>query len=89
MNWLRRAIRSWLMYDKVPPPIMAEAHERTSQPSMRFSVIKAVNGRVIEVGKFKHNPHGPDWTFDLYIVGENERLSAAIERIMVIKQLET
>lgn len=77
------------MYDKVPHPIVAEAHERSGQPSMRFSVIKAVNGRILEVGTYKPNPHGPDWTFDMYIVGENERISAAIERLLVIKKLET
>jgi hypothetical protein len=92
MNWLRRAIREWLSADRVllKAPIEANGFERSDgQPTYRVSVIKAVNGTVLELGVFKRNPHGPDWTHELYIVGENERISAAIERILAIKKLES
>lgn len=91
MNWLRRAVRSWLNGDLfVKQTVEAQGFERNDgQPTYRVSVIKAVNGTVLELGVFKRNPHGPDWTHELYIVGENERISAAIERVLVIKKLES
>jgi hypothetical protein len=59
----------------------------TSQLS--FNVIKCVNGKIIKVSKYKRNPHGPDWTHELYIVKDDEKIPDVIGRILAIKALES
>ena len=87
---LRKWIRGWLSADLVnqPAAIEARAHERSSQPTVRVAVIQAMNGRVLEVGVYKPNPRGPDWTFELFIVPENATLAAAITTVLAIKAVE-
>lgn len=55
---------------------------------VQFTVLKAMNGRMVRIGTYKHNPHGPDWTYELYIVPEGERIGDTLERLAVIKMLE-
>lgn len=90
MNWLRNAIRNWLLSSS--PEVVIERTDPTTLqsngPSWRMSVINAANGRIIELGTFKPNPVGPDWTYIYYLVQEDERLATAIERALVIKNLE-
>lgn len=87
---IRKWIRGWLNADLVSQSaaIEAQAHERSSQPTVRVSVLRAMNGRVLEVGVYKPNPRGPDWTFDLFVVPENATLAAAITTVMAMKAVE-
>ena len=59
-----------------------------AQAKIRFGIIKAMNGNLIEVATHKHNPHGPDWKHEVYIVRENESLGDAIKVILATKALE-
>ena len=52
---------------------------------IRFGVIKAMNGSIIEVGTYKPNMAGPDWTYECYIVKDHESLAEALATIMMIK----
>lgn len=86
----RKWIRGWLNADLVsqPAPIAAEGHERSSQPTVRVSVLRAMNGRILEVGVYKPNPRGPDWTYEMFIVPENATLASAITTVLAVKAVE-
>jgi hypothetical protein len=64
-------------------PIGDEAAQTT------FSVVKAMNGRIIKVSTYKPQSRGPDWTHELYIVKDDEKIPDVIARIMAIKALES
>lgn len=91
INWLikvlirRQRRRTELIADK-PQPI-ASSHDEDVQAKINFGVIKAMNGTAIRVGTFKPNPHGPDWTYELYLVGEHQSLADAFTTILAIKAI--
>jgi hypothetical protein len=55
---------------------------------MTFSFVRAVNGTIIKVSKFKHNPNGPDWTHEMHIVREDETIQDAVLKVIAINALE-
>jgi hypothetical protein len=55
----------------------------------RVSLVPAVNGRLLEISTYSPNPHGPDWSHELYVVEEGEKLSSAIGKVMIMKGLES
>jgi hypothetical protein len=54
----------------------------------KVSLVPAVNGRLLEISTYAPNPHGSDWTHELYVVEEGEKLSVAIGKVMAMKGLE-
>lgn len=59
------------------------------QPETSFSIIKCANGRILKVSSFKPvKGPGSDWTHELHIVREGEKISDVITRIMAIKAME-
>lgn len=87
---MKRLIQRWL---GLPVPdrrqdlltLSSNAGPRVDQDAkLRVELIEAVNGRVLQIGKYKPNPHGPDWTFTLYVVGDNETLPDAIATCLVL-----
>jgi hypothetical protein len=84
---MKRLIQRWL---GLPVPDRRQDLLTLSSPridqdvKLRVELLEAVNGRVLQVGKYKPNPHGPDWTFTLYVVGDNETLPDAIATCMVL-----
>lgn len=85
-SWIRR----WLASDQqtLAGLVHASGEERTSKPAYRLTVLRCLNGRAIEIGTYKPNPHGPDWTFDMFIVPEGDLISDAIVKVLAIKALE-
>jgi hypothetical protein len=86
-NWIRR----WLNADLKKPVLVAASQpepQRESTATCRVSVLKALNGRVLEVGTYKPNTRGPDWTFELFIVPENATIASAITTVFAMKALE-
>jgi hypothetical protein len=88
-SWLR----SWLLdSDRKESPLLAAS--RPSNPieeeasQLSFSIIRAVNGRIIKVSQYKPQQRGPDYTHELYIVKDDEKIPDVIARIMAIKALE-
>ena len=86
-------LRNWLLESTQPGLVSrdAELSDRVSgngQPSYRLTLVKAVNGRLLEVGMYKPNPHGPDWKYELFIIDANERVSDAVAKVLAIKALE-
>jgi len=90
----KQLIRNWLMSDSSPGLVStseAQLSERATgngQPSYRVTLVKAMNGRLLEVGVFKPNPRGPDWTYELYVINDNETVADAIAKVLAIKSLE-
>ncbi|MFM1990271.1 MAG: hypothetical protein RJA99_3228 [Pseudomonadota bacterium] len=88
---IRKWLRNWLTSDVPQGGAMASMDppsQRDTTPTCRVSVLKAMNGRVLEVGIYKPNPRGPDWTFELFIVPENATIASAITTVFAMKALE-
>jgi hypothetical protein len=68
-------------------PISIEDSHNPSQPAFRLGVIAASNGRILEMSTYKRNPHGPDWTAELFIVPEDQTLAQCITTILTVKGL--
>jgi hypothetical protein len=87
-------LRNWLLNEDSPGLVKAsdaQLSERATgngQPSYRVSLVKAMNGRLLEVGVYKPNPRGPDWTYEIYVVNDNETVADAIAKVLAIKSLE-
>lgn len=69
--------------------IRPEAVRSDSMPSFRIGVMKAMNGRILEVSTYKPNNHGPDWTNEMFIVPEDQTLTEALTTLLVLKGLNT
>lgn len=92
---IRNVIRRWLLgpdpnqirrQDKALGDVCGSGYRPDVPPAVRVEVIEAVNGRVLNVGVYKPNPHGPDWTHHLYVVRDGEALPDAIATVLVITQ---
>lgn len=68
--------------------IDSESTPTAADSKLRLGFIKAMNGTIVEVSVHKHNPHGPDWKHELYIVRDGESLNDAIKVILATKALE-
>jgi hypothetical protein len=87
-------LRNWLMsadslgLEKTSDAQLSERVSGNGQSTYRLTLVKAMNGRMLEVGVYKPNPHGPDWKYELYIIDANERVSDAVAKVLAIKALE-
>jgi hypothetical protein len=85
---IKRWIRNWLASpDKLSSATIIERDD-SGRPEMTFSFVRAVNGTIIKVSKFKHNPNGPDWTHEMHIVREDETIQNAVLKVIAINALE-
>jgi len=55
---------------------------------VKFGVIQALNGKIIEISTYKPNHNGPDWTHQCYIVKDGETLAEAMATVIMMKGLE-
>ena len=53
-----------------------------------ISIVPAINGRIIQIGNYRANMHGPDWTYEHYIVPEGESLEGAMTVILLMKGMK-
>lgn len=92
---MRKLIRKFVLWvlnanadeRTIAPTISIEDSHNTSQPAFRLGVIAASNGRILEMSTYKRNPHGPDWTVELFIVPEDQTLAQCITTILTVKGL--
>ena len=93
---MRKLIKNFLLWvmatDKEDvklsrPLLVAEDH--SSHPKFRLGLITALNGRILEMSTYKHNPHGPDWTSELFIIPEDQTLAQAITTVLTLKGINT
>lgn len=96
MERLRIWLRNWLTREpQKQTSLLAKAIAADSQgvegadeaAEFRFSIGRAINGKIVTISKFKRNPHGPDWTHQLYLVPEGEDLMDAVKTCMTITAL--
>jgi hypothetical protein len=60
-----------------------------SEDSVNLRILKAMNGKAIEIRTYTKNPHGGhNQLIQLYIVPEDVRLTDAITHVLAIKALE-
>jgi hypothetical protein len=94
---MRKLFRNFIVWamrsdnaDKATSPleVSMDSTSTSAESKLRLGFIKAMNGTIIEISTHKHNPHGPDWKHELYIVREGENLSDAIKVILATKALE-
>lgn len=86
--------RNWMLSEDghaIQPSLAkmhANDHVEQEAAQLTFAVIKAMNGRIVKVSAFKPVQRGPDWTHELYIVKDDEKIPDVIARVMAIKALE-
>lgn len=84
-NWIRRWLGLPTERATIDLRLGSTTQPRTEQEAkLRVELIEACNGRVLQIGKYKPNPHGPDWSFTLYVVPDDQDLPAAIATALVI-----
>ena len=92
MRKLLRKFMVWVMnanegVSPRPMTLAVEPDQERPQASFRLGVINAANGRILEMSTFKRNPHGPDWTSELFIVPDDQTLAECISTILTVKGL--
>lgn len=85
---IRRWIKNWLAQDISGVAILETKAVHDTHDSFNFSFVQAMNGMIIKVAKYKPNPHGPDRTYELHIVKDDETIQDAVLRILAIYSLE-
>ena len=63
-------------------------NELRTDTNVKFGVIQALNGKIIEISTYKPNHNGPDWTHQCYIVKDGETLAEAMATVITMKGLE-
>lgn len=53
-----------------------------------ISILNALNGRILEIGTYKPNPVGPDWTYEHFIVQDGESIETALMAILLTKGMK-
>jgi hypothetical protein len=91
MRKLLSQIIQWALRANDSGPILnkCETVRSDSIPSFRIGVMKAMNGRILEVSTYKPNSHGPDWTNEMFIVPEDQTLTQALTTLLILKGLNT
>ena len=90
---IRTWLRKWLADDRDAPQareILSGSEppvELDVKNAMRLTVGSAINGHVIQIGRFKPNPHGPDWTYDTYLVPEGTDMVEALKTCITLGAL--
>lgn len=91
MKRLLRKFLSWVMQND-PPRFLGEvavSSQNQTTPHLRIGIMNAMNGRILEISTFKPNPHGPDWTSELFIVPEDQTLGQSVTMVLSLKGLNT
>jgi hypothetical protein len=87
---MRSALRDWLLGNDRDRPVLTTASHLSDDldPQLNFSVLKAANGTILKVSKFRPNPRGPDWTHELHIVKDGETVADLFLSIYAAHTLE-
>lgn len=82
--------RNWMMsYDAVLTKEKMIGNRLSEEDAMlSFAIIRATNGYIIKSSQYKPVKMGNDWTHELYIVKDDEKIPDVIARIMAINALE-
>lgn len=88
---IKQWLRGWLMADDgLTAKIDTVRSNRLGEEDglLSFTIIKATNGYIVKSSQYKPVKIGNDWTHELYIVKDDEKIPDVIARIMAINALE-
>ena len=70
-------------------PILGSETNHNATPRIRLGIIEAMNGKILEVSVSKLNlGHGHyDWSTELYVIPEGQKVSEAVSTVMLMKGL--
>ncbi len=60
----------------------------SATPKLRIGIVEGMNGRILEVSTHKPNPHGSDWTYEFFVVQEQQKISDAVAMVLLLKGLD-
>lgn len=88
MRWVRQASEASrpdqkISVDTASPPASGLNGEHVYSVALR----KAMNGVILELGAYKPNPRGPDWTYTHFLVPEGESIPDAVTALLVNQRL--
>ena len=85
---MKRLIQRWLGLHLPDLPVALARSQAVNagdlDPTWRVELIPATNGRILRLGTYKFNQHGPDWTFTLYVIPDDQSLPDAIATCLVL-----
>lgn len=92
MNWIKKALRSWLFEEKVSIDNRSYATEARHNNVPQVSLIKAMNGTVLQLQHYKQSTklHG-DSTLEVsyYVLKEGDSLPDAVAALLVNYKLDS
>lgn len=100
MMWLKRVVRRWVaeaarddMHKGNTLEVAIGSNPTTGtmngEAHVSVSLRKAMNGLILEMGTYKPDPRGPDWTYKHYILKEGEDVAAAVAALLVNHRLNS
>jgi hypothetical protein len=84
---IKSFIRNWLnsSTNKSDCAVSISSSGELDGTHVRFEIIDAMNGRIVRMGTYKPNPHGPDWTFKLYVMQDQQSVGDAVNLLLITK----
>ena len=88
MNWLRRAVRNWLMQEE--PEMLRETvvsnRDTPRQDGLNFSLYRAVGGHVLECRVYNAKTDRNEGT--LYMIHETEDFAKQVAQAIMLEQMK-
>ena len=88
MNWLRRAVRNWLMQEE--PAMLREtvvsSRDAPRQDGLNFSLYRAVGGHVLECRIYNAKTDRHDGT--LYMIHEGEDFAKQVAQAIMLEHMK-
>lgn len=89
MNWLRRAVRNWLMQEE---PVIAQRETVVSgrdaprQDGLNFCLYRAVGGHVLECRVYNAKTDRHDGT--LYMIHDDQDFATQVAQAIMLEQMK-
>lgn len=88
MNWLRRAVRNWLMQEE---PVMLKetvvsTRDTPRQDGLNFCLYRAVGGHVLETRTY--NPKTDRHEGTLYMIHEDQNFATQVAQAIMLEQMK-
>ena len=98
MMWLKKLLLRWTQQaiQAQTGPVLSTAdwaqpkspNQLSGDTQVTVGIRKVMNGYVLEMGSFKANPRGPDWTYTHFILPEGGNIPEAVAALLVKQRLE-
>lgn len=93
IRWLLNKLMKWVWdfnrEGRSSRAVLALNDENSNAtPKLRIGIVEGMNGRLLEVSTHKHNPHGPDWSYEFFVIQEGQKVSDAVAMVLLMKGLD-